>query len=149
MGYLVKFTDKSVFEVLWEVLNLPTGKRPQSISEMRAALQVEDNLLAISDDLFAGAQVKCPKCKESFPFIEAPIVNEWRIEKPRTLKADAGPVFFEQPAFDYIKELLKTVQPIQAKVRAVVALYDLLDDSEKNWKGNEPELRAKLEAAAA
>jgi hypothetical protein len=143
MGYLVRFeNNKGAFQALWEAFQL--ASRPKGIAEMRTALKIDDQLRSISVDALKETSIECPKCSNRVKFTEFIDHNMWRVDQPRVLNENPEPLFLEDASFGYLKEMLTGVNPPQPKVRDFVALWDLLEDTEKNWKGNEPELRKRL-----
>lgn len=147
MGFLIHLTDNDgeAFKCLWEALQIVS--RPKSVREIRTALAIEDKLLALSTNESSEAAIICPKCKERSPVQHFEHYNWWRIPEIRVLTAPAA-FFLEDEAFQYLKQVLSEVQPPQPKVRAFARLWDILEEAEKNWKGDEIKLREKLKEPA-
>lgn len=145
MGFLVRFTKdhKGAFQALYEAFQI--SSRPKGIEEWRRAVSIDDKLISISMDAAQEAQMECPKCSSRMQFREYIHHNFWKVEQLRTLIDAPKPLFFEETAFQYLKTIVMGIQPPQPKVRDFVALWDLLEDAEKNWKGDEPELLKRLE----
>jgi len=144
VGFLIQLTDKDgdAFKCLWEALQIVS--RPKSVREIRTALAIENKLLALSVDESVEAAIVCPKCKERSPIQHFEHYNWWRLPQTRVLTTPSA-FFLEDEAFQYLKQVLGEVQPPQPKVRSFARLWDILEDAEKHWKGDEVELRMKLE----
>lgn len=122
MGLLVRFhaADAPAFKALYEAFMI--ASKPKTVKEMRPALAIQDKLEAISAEIEGTGNIK------SRDLIEAP-----------------SAVFFETAEFEYMRSVLDEVNVPQLLVRTFVRLHDILDETEKEWKGDERTLRTRFD----
>lgn len=143
MGFLVRMKlaeDAGVLRAMWEAFQI--GSRPKSVREIRAALSIQEKLETISKDVLADTAMECPDCHKRSPIDHVPLFNFWRVPSVRELAGDCA-VFFEDEQFAQLKDVLTQAQPPQPRVRDFARMWDIIEDAEKNWKGEEVKLRER------
>ena len=149
MGYMIVFEpkDKDLFELAWRIYLL---KSVPNKDTRRTALAVEDKLLDVSQSVTDDVEIRCGNCKVKSPLEAWDKYNWWRIAEPRTLKVvedklQQAVIFFEDAEFNWFRSVMNNNDGMpQPQVRVWLGLDTKLEMVFKDWKGNEPELRARL-----